>query len=331
LGPIFDDATVYQLDAEMFGLTSDSPVLPPPRSAVESIWQTDYRVRFHNWPTILGWYQLRNARGSVSFPTESLFFDVNTYDNTFGFAINPAFKLGSATIYLNPGLQFTIRRDKNVPVEVDQNLFRQQLYLSTSALYNWVTIRGFAIHEAGPYTLRDVTSSDYAAKVEFVVGRPWGKNALVTGYYARDLQLDPIIREYFTTSTYAGYQRMFGKNFKATFLGEYVRSWRVQDQQFAIAQMMRPAIAVQYQHNRWGVEGAFAFSHGQGFHAYDNVQTGFLISYTKPLRHIGRDGVGDVGVEFPLKFSVGIRQQSFFDFPGTQRSNFVPVINVSLF
>jgi tetratricopeptide (TPR) repeat protein len=331
LSPIFEDATVYELDAEMFGLASGNPTLPTPRSSIETIARTDFRMHLKNVPTILGNYEFRNARGETSFPSESVILDRNTYDTTFGFGINPALKIGRATLYLAPGLQFTFRRDTNVPIELNQNLFRQQLYFSTSALFNWITVRGYGIHESGPFTERDVTSKDYAGNLEFVVGRPWGKNALITGYRIRDFQLDPLIREYFSTSTYVGYQRTFGRNLKTTFLGEYIRSWRVQDRFFSIAQAMRPAAEIQYERNRWAFEGRFAFTRGQGFHDYDNVQSGILISYTKPLRRTWNDGVGEVGVEFPLRISFGLQQQSFFNFTGDKATKFLPVVKVTLF
>jgi hypothetical protein len=41
--------------------------------------------------------------------------------------------------------------------------------------------------------------------------------------------------------------------------------------------------------------------------------------------------VGEVGVEFPLRFSFGIQQQSFFNFTGERKSTFLPVIKVTLF
>jgi hypothetical protein len=313
LAPIFEDSTVYELDAKMFGVAS-GPLLPAPRSSIETLARTDYKLNLKNLPTILGSYEFRNARGETSFPSESVVLDRNTYDTTLGFGVNPAIKLGRATLFVNPGLQFTFRRDRNVPIELNQNLFRQQVYMSTSALFNWLTIRGYGLRETGSFTRRDVTSKEYAANLEFAVGRPWGKNALITGYRIRDLQLDPIIREYFSTSTY-----------------EYIRSWRVQDRFYALAQAMRPAAEVQYERDRWAFEGRFALTRGQGFHEYDNMQTGFLISYTKPLRRQWNDGVGEVGVEFPLRFSFGIQQQSFFNFTGERKSTFLPVIKVTLF
>ena len=44
-------------------------------------------------------------------------------------------RLGNAHIVLNPGIEFTIRRDTESPVQMNQNLFRQFLYLNTSPIF----------------------------------------------------------------------------------------------------------------------------------------------------------------------------------------------------
>jgi hypothetical protein len=169
--------------------------------------------------------------------------------------------------------------------------------------------------------------------LDFVVGQPWGRNAIVTGYHVRDFTITPSEREYYSTSSYVGYQRAWGrdKQLKTTFLGEYIRSWRVQDSFFAIAQAMRPAAQVEWRGTRWGADGYFALTRGQGFHLYDNTQSSFFISYTRPWRYNTSDSAGPVGVDFPLRFSLGIAQQSFWNFSGDNRSAFVPVIRVSFF
>ena len=65
-------------------------------------------------------------------------------------------------------------------------------------------------------------------RLEFTVGRPWGKTAFVTGYTRRNLTFSPLVRQFFTTSTYAGITRKFGEKLTVTALGEYIRSYRVQ-------------------------------------------------------------------------------------------------------
>jgi len=173
----------------------------------------------------------------------------NTYDTIFNAGTTSVLRLGSSRIILDPGIQFTIRRDTESPVQMNQDLFRQYLYLSTSPFFNWITMRGSAIHESGPFTDQTLSSRDLAASIEFEVGRPWGSNSLVTGYSARDLLFHPLVREFFTTSTWLGVEHKFGKNMSFTGLGKYIRSWRVQDLSFATAQILVPGVRFEYQPN----------------------------------------------------------------------------------
>jgi tetratricopeptide (TPR) repeat protein len=330
VGAIFEDSTVYDLDQKMFGATAANA--PTPRSSVEWISHNDFKHQWGPLPTVIT-YQFRNARGRTSFPSENVILDRNTIDHTFGFGITPTFHVGGVGLMLNPSIDFTVRRDANVPTDLDQNLFRQQLYLQTTPIFNWLTIRAYVSHESGPFVRRNLSSRDNVGNLDFTVGRPWGRNALVTGYHIRDFLIDKSQREYFTTSSYAGYQRTWGrdKRLKTTFLGEYIRSWRIQEQFFAISQAMRPAAQVEWQGTRWGFDGRFAWTRGQGSHLYDNMQSQFLVSYTKPLKSRTWDGAGEVGVQYPLKFSAGFAQQSFINFTGDQRSRIIPVVRLSLF
>src|SRR5256885_2214573 len=226
--PIFEDINIYQLDARIRGLAPDSTVLPPPRSTMETLGIARYHLNFKGWPTITGMFEERNARGYASFPDELLIQYRNTYDTIFNTGINPVFHLFGTTISLNPGVQFTIRRDSASPVELNQNLFRQFLYVYTSAFGNWVSVNGSLIREAGPFTEMSQHSRDAAGTIEFQVGRPWAKTAMITGYEGRDILFRPLVREYYTTDTYFGIQRKFGASWTAAVLADYLRSWRVQ-------------------------------------------------------------------------------------------------------
>ena len=62
-------------------------------------------------PVISGMVEERNARGTFVFPSELFVLNENTYDTVFNGGVNPVVHLGDNTITLNPGLQFTIRRD----------------------------------------------------------------------------------------------------------------------------------------------------------------------------------------------------------------------------
>ena len=329
MAPVFDDATIYAIDARLF--TGPTGTLPPPRSLLQSLWTNSFRLHEGNLPLITGFFQIRNARGEESIPNALLILPIDTWDTTFNGAINPVLHFGRNSIVFNTGIQATIRRDKDSPYEVNQNLFRQFAYMSTSTFFNWISVNGSAYHETGPFTEQDLNSRDVGANVQFTVGRPWGKTALVTGYFVRDIQFNPLIREFYTTSTYAGISHKFGEKLKLTALGEYIRSWRVQDQLYAIGQAAVPAMAMEYHPTvNWSVTANGAYSRGMGIHVYDNVQSGIFISYTKPLRRMWNAGAGQVPVEYPLRFSIGFQQDNFMNF-GAGQAIFRPVFRLSIF
>lgn len=333
LAPIFEDINIYQLDAKLRGLSSNSTILPPPRSSVETMGVARYHLRFDGWPAITGLFAERNARGSLSFPSSDIIQFRNTYDTIFNAGINPVFHLFGTAVSLNPGVQFTIRRDASAPEQMNQDLFRQFLYLYTGSFGNWVSVSGSAIREAGPFTEMDLHSRDAAASIQFEVGRPWAKTAFITGYEGRDVLFRPLIREYYATDAYAGIQRKFGSAWKAAVLAEYLRSWRVQDANFAIAQALRPGFRLDYDPlaSHWAVHAEGTWSQGKGYHAYDNVTNAVLVSYIKGVKRPLDDGVGEVPVNYPLRISFGIEQQSFYDFTGTNRNTILPVIRINLF
>jgi tetratricopeptide (TPR) repeat protein len=331
---IFDDVTIFNLDRQIFGVTAGQPAIPP-RSITESLWTNGYRLRLGGFPLISGFFQLRNARGEYSVPSDALIVPVDTYDYNFNTGINPSLHVGSfLTLNINTGVQFTVRRDKESPLIIDQNLFRQFMYIETNSIGNWLQLRAQGYHEAGPFTERSLSSSDVGSRLEFVVGRPWGRTALLTGYTVRDIQFNPAIREFFTTSSYAGLQHTFGhqRKFTVAALGEYVRSWRVQDEIYAIAQGIEPAGQVTFEPNtRWKVDGSVAWGKGEGFSGYDNVQSSFFISYVKPIRRSMTDGFGDIPVEYPLRFSIGVQTDNFYNFTGRGQAQIRPVVRLTLF
>jgi tetratricopeptide (TPR) repeat protein len=329
--PIFEDINIYTTDAKLRGITN-GPLLPPPRSSFESRADARYRIHLPNFPEILGLVEERNARGRISFPSELLIQDRNTYDTIINGGVNPVLHFKNNNVSFEPGIQFTIRRDTVSPVDMNQNLFRQFLYVYTSPFFNWVSFSGSAMHEAGPFTERNLHSRDLAAKIDFVVGRPWGKTSLLTGYSARDVLFRPLVREYFTTSSHVGLQRRFGDSIKASVFAEYMRSWRVQNDQFAIAQALRPAFRLEVTPNkRWSIQAHGIWSRGQGFHAYDNLQNEILVSYTRTLQHAIHDGLGDVAATYPLRISFGLQQQTFYNFAGSSVTTVRPMIQLNLF
>ncbi len=329
--PILDDINLYTTDARIRNIT-DPSLLPPPRSSIQTIGDARYRVHLTGWPTISGLVEERNARGKFSFPDELLIQNRDTYDTVFNTAVNPVLHLGGETIVFSPGVQFTIRRDTLAPLNMNQNLFRQFLGLYTSAFKNWVSISGNVAHEAGPFTERNLSSRDLRANLEFTVGRPWGRTSLISGYSARDVLFHPEVREYFATSMYAGIQRKIGETAKLSVFAQYLRSWRVQDLNYATGQALVPAFRFEYRPGaRWEVEAAGTWSQGKGYHFYDNVNNEFMVSYVKPIQRSLNDGMGNVPVHYPLRFSFGLQQQTFYNFSGSNSTIVLPVVRLSVF
>ena len=338
VAPVFDDATIYTTDAKLFGQTGNSSSLPTARRLVETQYTQGYRYHPGVVPEVSGFFQLDHYSGNYSLPFASRVVSTDTNNYNFNGALNPVLRMGDAKFEFNTGLQFTVRRDSNTltSFDVNQNLFRQFVYLSSSPLFNALTIRGQVYHEAGPFTMQHLSSSEKGARIDFTVGRPWGKTALVTGYTVRDLQFNPVISEFFSTSSYIGLQRKFGQKLTLTPMVEMIRSWRVEAPQFARAEAFMPAGSFEYRASeKWTVDGNFAWQSGRGkdplLHAYDNMQSGIFISYLRPLRQNRHDGLGEFPVEYPIRFSVGVQQQSFFNLAGGGQAEIVPVIRLTLF
>jgi tetratricopeptide (TPR) repeat protein len=334
MGGLYDDSTIYMLDQQIFGLNSNSSLLPPPRSQLESIGTAAYRLHFNNFPLVSGFFQLRNASGPYSLPQEALIINRNTFDYTFNSALNPVLHVGDASINFNAGIQYTLQRDQDNPVLINQNLLREFGYFSSSSFFNWISANGMIYHEGGPFTMQDLNSSDVGGRLEFRVGRPWGKTAFIAGYTRRNLTFHPLPRQFFTTSTYAGIQRKFGEKFTVTALGEYIRSYRVQDSLSAIAQALRPGGTVEYRPARaWSVNGEFAYTRGEILQDYNNYFIAGFVSYERPLRRIITDSAGSFPVDYPLRFSFGFETEQFPNFNGAVKSATMvrPIVRLTVF
>jgi tetratricopeptide (TPR) repeat protein len=329
--PQLEDINVYTLDAKLLGVT-DPALLPTPRHSFQNLGAAHYRVHLNHWPTFSGFVGESMTAGRISLPSINTIEDRHTFDTIFNGGISPVLHLGPNTLTFDGGLQFTVRRDTISPRDMNQNLFRQFVYLSTSSFFNWISVHGGITRETGPFVERDLHSRDLAGSLEFNVGRPWGNTSLIAGYTARDLLFRPLIREYYTTSSYVGVQHNFGKHFTAAILGEYLRSWRVDGTNFAIAQAMRPGARFEYHPTpRWSIQGSFLLSRGEGFHDYDNAQSEFLISYVRPVRRGLEDGNSSFDVSYPTRFSFGVEQQTFYNFSGGSHTAILPVIRFTLF
>jgi tetratricopeptide (TPR) repeat protein len=332
--PALEDINVYTLDAEILHVTNNPALLPPPRHSFANLADTHYRIHLGSFPVISGFVGESFTTGRFLFPSENVIEDRNTYDTYFNGGITPILHIGANSIAFNGGLQYDIRRDTISPVFMSQNLFRQFLYISTSSFKNWVSFNGSGVREAGPFTDQNLHSRDLSATAEFTVGRPWGHTSLLTGYTVRDLLYRPLIEEYFNTSTYIGLQQKFGNRLTAAVLAEDLRSWQVQNENYAIAQAFLPGGRFDFRANpRWDVQGSFLLSRGEGFHEYDNAQSQFVVAYTHANRAGASDGESRFGalMNHSFRFSFGVQQQTFYSFAGGSKSTILPVIHFNLF
>ncbi len=328
--PALEDINVYTLDAKILRVTNPS-LLPPPRHSYQSLADSHYRIHLGNLPAITGFVGESMTAGRFLFPSQNVIQDRNTYDTYFNGGITPVLRFGSNSIAFNGGLQFTIRRDTISPVYMSQNLFRQFLYISTSSFYNWISVNGYAIHEAGPFTDQNLNSRDDSADIEFTVGHPWARTSLLTGYSVRDLLFSPFVEEYFNSSSYIGLQHKFGNRVTAAVLAQDLRSWRVQETQYAIAQALLPGARFEVRASpRWNIQGSFVLSRGEGYHQYDNAQSQFMISYMRTSK-ASKDVTGNARSTYPFRLSFGVQQQTFYDFASSSRTVVLPVVHFTLF
>src|SRR5205085_4474377 len=91
---IYDDPTIYLVDTKVFGVT-DPALLPPPRTSLETLNSTGFKYHQDGLPTIHGSFQLRNARGVTSLPSEAVILHRNTFDYAWNAGISPTLRLRS--------------------------------------------------------------------------------------------------------------------------------------------------------------------------------------------------------------------------------------------
>ena len=334
--PVFEDSTVYVLDSKLDAPFSvpptDTSLLPPPRSSIQTQMTNAFHLHVGRLPTPSGFFQVRNVRGAISVPSTNSIVNRSTTDYTLNFGLNPTVNLGTNVLTFNSGVQATIRRDSKSPFEMNQNLFRVFTYMSTSSFFNAVSVSGYVIHEAGPFTERNSHSQTLTGALDFRVGAPWGKTALVTGWGANKQQFDPQKLEDYYTSSYIGLERKFGERLNIRAVAEDVRAWRVVGTRSGIAQNLRPAGTVDFSPNHsWDFRASTAYSSTRSFHSYDAIQNGFSVTYGMPFRHKFNDDSGAVILQYPIRFSAGVQQETFFNFKGGQNQLFRPYISVTLF
>ena len=348
VAPIYEDATVYVLDSK---LDASSPIpptdlsqLPSPRSSIQNQWTDAFHIHWKFLPTPTGFFQIRNARGFISAPSSlcgpgtastsicTLIVNRNTTDYSLNFGLNPTLHFGRNSVGFNGGIQGTIRRDSLQPEQMNQNLLRLFLYGSSNALFNAVTVSGYVIRETGPFTLSNLSSSELTGALDFRVGSPWGKTALITGWGASNTLFSPsqTYQAYFT-SAYVGLDHRFSERLDVRALAEDVRAWRIVGSSSAIAQNLRPAATVDFSpHRGWDIKVDSSYSNTRGFHVYDATQNGISVSYAMPVHRNFSDESGPLKLSYPIRFSGGVQDETFFNF-GNSRQQLRPYIEISIF
>lgn len=338
IAPIFEDSTVYVLDAKTdaaFPIGPNNPsLLPPPRSSLQTQWTDAYHLHLNYLRTASGFFQIRNARGVISVPATNSIVNRDTTDYNFNFGLNPTARLGTSTLTFDSGIQGTLRRDTLVPAQMNQNLFRMFTFVSSSTLFNALSFSGYIIRESGPFTESNLHSSALTGALDFRVGSPWGRTALVTGWGSTDLKFTGMRYEDYLTSSYIGLERRFGQKLKARAMVEDLRSWRVFGNASGIAQNLRPAGMLSYTpYRNWMIQASSSYSSTRSFHIYDASQDGFSISYAKPIRRKIDDGEagGPLTFAYPIRFSAGMQMEKFMNFPGSQSTQLRPYFGITIF
>jgi tetratricopeptide (TPR) repeat protein len=334
--PAFEDTTVYVLDSKLdaaYAVPSyDTALLPTPRSSIDTQWTNAYHLHLGHVPTISGYFQVRNAQGQISVPSTNSIVSRNTTDYTMNMVVNPTVNIGSNVLTFHSGIRGTIRRDSESPVDMNQNLIRVFTYMSTSSFFNAISVSGYVIRESGPFTESNLSSRALTGSINFRVGAPWGKTALVTGWGVDDEKVSPVNYEGYLTSSYLGVERRFGERIKVKAVAEDLRAWRAVGNRSAIAQNLRPAGSVDFTPNhQWDVQVSTAYSSTRSFHVYDAIQNGISVSYARPFRRKFKDDSGAVVLEYPIRFSAGFQEETFPNFTGGHNQQFRPYVQITLF
>ena len=340
--PIFEDSTVYVLDSKLDSpngpvLSTDLANLPPPRSSIETNWINAFHLHLPNLPKNVGFFQLRNARGTISVPATNSIVHRDTTDYTASFGLTPTLHLGSNAVTFDSGIQGTIRRDSLSPVQLNQNIFRVFTYMTTTSFLNAVSADGFFTYETGPFTEISLKGQAVAGDINFRVGAPWGRTSLVTGWGMNDQKFTSQqlgnSEDYFTSS-YIGLTHRFSKYWNTEAIMEDRRAWRIvpfSPLHSAISQAIRPAGTIDFSPTPyWDIQATGSYESTRGFHVYDAVQNGFSVSYTHPISRAFADAKRKLHLKYPIRFSAGIQEETFLNF--TQGKNQIrPYVSITIF
>jgi hypothetical protein len=146
------------------------------------------------------------------------------------------------------------------------------------------------------------------------------------------VKYSPNTYEAYLTGSYAGIDRKFGGKLDVKAVAEDLRAWRTVSTRSGISQNLRPAGTVHYTPNHsWDVQVSSAYSSVRSFHVYDQIDNTFAVTYSRPFRRKFNDDSGEVILQYPIRFSGGVEEEDFFNFPGNKSQQLKPYIRISLF
>ncbi len=357
--PIFEDSTIYVLDSKLASTAPIPPTdftnLPPPRSSIQTDWINAFHLHLGHLPANSGFFEIRNARGTISVPQAPTIagriVQRSTTDYALNFGLDPTLHLGNNAITFNSGVQGTFRRDSLSPVELNQNLFRAFTYFTTTSFLDAVSADGFFSAEFGSFTELPLKGKYLIGAINFRVGAPWSKTALVTGWGINDQRFTTQqprrignSEDYFTSS-YIGLTRRFSTRLSAEAIVEDIRAYRIAapfavnnvipagaPEQSAISQGLRPAGTIDFTPTpHWDIQAFASYESTRGFHAYDLIQDGIALSYTRPFDRTFNDITGKVRLRYPIRLSGGIREETFPNFSGGNSTQFRPYVSLTIF
>jgi hypothetical protein len=154
----------------------------------------------------------------------------------------------------------------------------------------------------------------------------------VTGWGSNDQQFTPVAIENYYTASYVGLTHRFSDHLNLEAVAEDLRAWRTVGARSGIAQALRPAGTIAFYPTRhWAFQASAAYSNTRGFHVYDAIENGFAISYVAPLHRTFDDELGEVHLQYPIRFSAGLQQETFFNFTHGQNEQLRPYVSITLF
>ncbi len=127
-----------------------------------------YRIHFGNFPS-MDWSKVAKCARHLlsSIPSQLLIQSHNTYDTIFNGAINP-----NHTIAFSPGLQLTVRRDMDSPVQLNPRPLPSTYRNVPQPVLELAFVLGRTLHEFGAFHPEHQVRATIGAS-NFVVGRPW--------------------------------------------------------------------------------------------------------------------------------------------------------------